>query len=127
MVNEGQVKLRVRERSKELICKRLDDVIKKTLELVNSTGNVIRAKYKAMTRQRFKDLHNDQEPEALGVQVVHKKVEGELTEIAIVRVSPDGEWEYDLEDHEKAETRSPMTGVKMTCTTCTFWIYSSPH
>ena len=74
----------------------------RAVELHKKAGTVNRTKMKAQTKQRYKDTHQGRSPSEDGVETTMQFHKGELHEVVLIALQPDGEWDVDLEDRVDA-------------------------
>jgi hypothetical protein len=85
----------------------LDAARKKALDLVKTAGNVTRTRYKLMTSERYKTKYG-KTPKEAGLSTFEKKIDGIMLEVVAVRVTPEGEWEFDVEEAARTELKESI-------------------
>ncbi len=100
LVKEGRVSLKVRGRKLDEITASLSEAREKVLVLIKAQKAVERRGYTVQTRQRYKDTHEQREPETDGLKCVSKLRNGVLQDIVYIPKSHVDEWELDLIDEE---------------------------
>ena len=100
----GKVKLVNRGKIKEGIEQCLTEERNKVVELLQSMGDRLSAKYRVMTVQRYKDTHDGREPSEDGHTVLIKTIKNIKYDVVMFRSLPEGEW--DLEDYQDNSVRT---------------------
>lgn len=90
----------------------LDAARRRTLERVRASGTVAKTKFRLMTIARYKELHDNRHPREDGHTTMRKTLDGEEVEVVAVRVTPAGEWEYNIEESDRFELRDMMDDGK---------------
>ena len=74
----------------------------RAVELHKKAGTVNRTKMRAQTRQRYRDTHQGRTPSEDGLETTVQFHKGELHEVVLTALQPEGEWDVDLEDRVDA-------------------------
>ena len=52
--------------------------------------------------KRYAETHDGRFPEEDGVEMVERRIDGKLQKVVLVKVSPEGEWDFDVVDRQRA-------------------------
>ena len=86
----------------------LDDARSRVLDRVQKAGTVATVRYKLQTIARYKELHNNRHPKEDGLTPFTKTLEGADVEVVSVRVTAQGEWDYDHKQSDMSELRDKL-------------------
>jgi hypothetical protein len=104
--NKGELTMKIRGKVKDGIVTALIVVRKSVVELIHKNGIRIREKFKAVTLERWALLYpNDTDPKAAGFQTKKVMYRGALTDVVLIRVLPEGEFDLEFESEVAAEHR----------------------
>ncbi len=104
-VKDGKIQLRVRGKKLEEVMLSLAEAKEKTLALVR-THKVLESKgYRAMTKQRYMDTHQNRTPEEDGLQTVKKQRRGQSCDVVYVPKDHADEWDIAFQEEEAVEER----------------------
>ena len=80
----------------------IQSAYKTAVSFYKDMSSVRRTRFKRQTIQRYEETHNQQSPYEKSEVIVNELFEGKMQDVVLLRVTADGEQEFDVEDREGA-------------------------
>ena len=91
LVNSGKMPLKARGKNKQELDRKFQEARRKTVEQIKSTSSSDASKHKAMTVQRYKQLHNDRTQQQDGLKTEWRCHKGQNVECVLFALEEEGE------------------------------------
>ncbi len=105
LVKLGRISLKLRGKKLIEVQELLSDAKEKVLSILRVSRSVEKRSFRAMTKTRYKEIHEGREPEEDGLVCSKRLRRGQLVDVVYIPKTHEDEWELDLQEEEAVEER----------------------